>query len=63
MQNSAAFHIPAQAGFVLLAAQALKDGDHSGFVGVDESSLGQFGSDFQELFGFSHFSSLMDVSK
>lgn len=55
MQNPTAFHIPAHAGFVLLAAKSLKDGDHSGFGGVNESPLGQFGGDFQELFGFSHF--------
>ncbi|WP_157810447.1 hypothetical protein [Achromobacter ruhlandii] len=55
MQNPSVFHIPAHTGFVLLAAQALKDGDHSGFGGVDESPFGEFGGDFQQLFGFSHF--------
>lgn len=63
MQNPAAFHIPAHTGLVLLAAQAAKDIHHSAFGRIFEGAQGDVLGLGQQGFGFSHFSSLMDVSK
>lgn len=63
MQNPSAFHIAAQAGFVLLAAEPTEDIHHGAFAGVFKGSQCDVLGLGKQGFGFSHFSSLMDVSK
>lgn len=53
----------AQPGLVLLAAEPTKDVHHGAFAGVFKGAQGDVLSLGQQGFGFSHFSSLMDVSK
>lgn len=63
VQNPTAFHIPAQAGFVLLAAEPTEDIHHGVFAGFVKGAQGDVLGLGEKGFGFSHFSSLMDVSK
>lgn len=63
MQNPAAFHFPAQAGFVLLAAEPTEDIHNCAFAGFVKGPQGDVLGLGEQGFGFSHFSSLMDVSK
>lgn len=63
VQNPTAFHIPAQAGFVLLAAEPTEDIHHGAFAGFVKGAQGNVLGLGEQGFGFSHFSSLMDVSK
>jgi len=55
--------IPAHTSFVLLAAEPTKDVHHGAFAGFFEGAQGDVLSLGEQGFGFSHFSSLMDVSK
>lgn len=55
--------IPAQPSFVLFAAEPTKDVHHGAFAGFFKGAQGDVLGVGQQGFGFSHFSSLMDVSK
>lgn len=56
-------HIPVHTGLVLLAAEPTEDVHHGAFGRFFEGAQGDVLSLGQQGFGFSHFSSLMDVSK
>ena len=63
MNHPTSLHIPAHTSFVLLAAEPTKDVHHGAFAGVFKGAQGDVLSLGEQGFGFSHFSSLMDVSK
>lgn len=63
VQTPSTFHVPAHPGLVLLAAEPTKDVHDGAFGGFFKSTQGDVLGLGQQGFGFSHFSSLMDVSK
>lgn len=63
MDNAMSFQLPTHTGLVLLAAEPTKDVHHGAFAGVFKGAQGDVLSLGEQGFGFSHFSSLMDVSK
>lgn len=61
MQNPTAFHIPVQAGFVLLAAEPAKDIHHGAFAGFVKGAQGDVLGLGEQGFGFSHFSFFVEL--
>lgn len=54
MQRLPLAFAPARRRSVYLIAQAMKDGQHSGFSRVDERPLGNVGGVLQQLLGLGH---------
>lgn len=63
MNNPIPLNSLAHTGLVLLAAEPTKDIHDGAFGRIFEGAQGDVLSLGQQGFGFSHFSSLMDVSK
>lgn len=63
MQNTMCCRTLRHPRLIKFAAQPAKDIHHSGLAGFVESAQGDVLSAEKQVFGFSHFSSLMDVSK
>lgn len=61
MQHPSAFHIPAQAGFVLLAAEPTEDIHHRAFAGFVKGPQSNVLGLGEQGFGFSHFSFFVEL--